>query len=74
MQLSPEVIMKPGWIGACLFLNIVLSGCGTGGHGVTPEQLTRLTLETTTQQQLQPHLGEPKEKTLVFEKGMTYEK
>ncbi len=39
---------------------------------ITPEQLARLTIGTTTQQQVQNHLGEPKGKIIVFGKGRKY--
>lgn len=66
--------MRPGWICAFVLLSIILRGCGTGGHVVTPEQLARLNIGTTTRQQVQNHLGEPNEKFMVFEKGRKYAK
>jgi len=74
MELYPEMIMRPGWICVVLLLSIVLRGCGTGGHLITPEQLARLTMGTTTQQHVQNHLGEPKAKCIFFETGREYTK
>ncbi|MGP0592538.1 outer membrane protein assembly factor BamE domain-containing protein [Nitrospira sp. T9] len=73
-QLYQKVVMKPGWIYAFLLLSIVLRGCGTGSHMITPEQLARITIGITTQQQVQNHLGEPKEKIIVFENEREYTK
>ncbi|MCW5784617.1 MAG: outer membrane protein assembly factor BamE [Nitrospirales bacterium] len=41
---------------------------------ITPEVLARVTIGTTTQQQVQKQIGEPKEKIIVFEKGRKYRK
>ena len=64
--------MRPGWMYAFLLLSIVLSGCETGSHMITPEQLARVTIGTTTQQHVQHDLGEPQEKMIVFENKRKY--
>ena len=64
--------MRPGWMYAFLLLSIVLSGCETGSHMITPEQLAQVTIGTTTQQHVQHDLGEPQEKMIVFENKRKY--